>query len=153
MPPAPRSTTALTGNSSANVLDGRAGNDILRGNGGNDIFSSRPRSPWWPTRISSATSRTPRATTISIRLDHNAFTALSATRPLSAAAFEDLALGAKDSSDRIIYDSARGDLFYDADGSGAGQAVKFAHLDNHATLDQRRFQRDLRSAWPAGTRR
>ncbi len=64
---------SLTGNSAANVLDGGAGNDILRGNGGNDTSSaSRRRLPWWPTRTSSATSRTSPGNNDLIRLDHHA---------------------------------------------------------------------------------
>jgi len=129
----------LVGNNAANVLDGGAGNDILRGNGGNDIFSfsTSPALVADPDIIRDFSNVS--GNNDSIRLDHLAFTALSATGPLSAAAFKDLALGAKDSSDRIVYDSARGDLYYDADGSGAIQAVRFAHLDNHATLTNADF--------------
>jgi len=130
---------SLTGNNAANLLDGGAGNDILRGNGGNDIFSfsTSPALVADPDIIRDFSNVS--GNNDSILLDHLAFTALSATGPLSAAAFKDLALGAKDSSDRIVYDSARGNLYYDADGTGAIQAVRFAHLDNHATLTSTDF--------------
>jgi Ca2+-binding RTX toxin-like protein len=130
---------ALVGNSAANVLDGRAGNDILRGNGGNDIFSfsGSPALVADPGIIRDFSAVA--GNSDSIRLDHHAFIALSAAPMLSAAEFKDLALGAKDSSDRIVYDSTRGNLYYDADGSGSIQAVKFAHLDNHATLTNADF--------------
>ena len=130
---------SLVGNNGANVLDGGVGNDILRGNGGNDIFSfsTSPALVADPDIIADFSNIS--GNKDSIRLDHDAFTALSPAGTLAAAAFKDLALGAVDSSDRIIYDSARGDLFYDADGSGSAQAVKFAHLDNHATLTNTDF--------------
>jgi Ca2+-binding RTX toxin-like protein len=130
---------SLTGNNSANVLDGGAGNDILRGNGGNDIFSfsTSPGLVADPDIIRDFSAVA--GNSDSIRLDHHAFIALSAAPMLSAAEFKDLALGAKDGSDRILYDSTRGNLYYDADGSGSIQAVKFAHLDNHATLTNADF--------------
>ncbi len=76
---------SLTGNSAANVLDGGAGNDILRGNGGNDIFSFSTS----PALVADLDIIRDFANVSGnndlIRLDHLAFTALSATGPLSAA--------------------------------------------------------------------
>jgi Ca2+-binding RTX toxin-like protein len=41
---------------------------------------------------------------------------------------------AKDKNDYIVYDKATGALYYDADGSGKGAAVKFAQLKKGAVL-------------------
>jgi serralysin len=46
---------------------------------------------------------------------------------LGAAAFYTGA-AAHDASDRIVYDSGTGDVFYDLDGTGAAAAIKFAIL-------------------------
>jgi cysteinyl-tRNA synthetase len=41
---------------------------------------------------------------------------------------------AQDASDRIIYDSGNGQLFYDVDGSGQARQTLFAVLPKHLRL-------------------
>src|SRR5207237_5025577 len=48
--------------------------------------------------------------------------------------------GAHDADDRIIYDSATGRLYYDADGIGGSAQVLFATLLNTPTLTASDFQ-------------
>jgi serralysin len=122
----------LTGNSGANVITGGAGNDVLTGGAGGDIFV-----------FSAALDAAANVDTIvdfsaaaeTIDLDSAFFTALSAIGTLAASAFKDIADSVKDASDRIIYNSDTGNLYYDADGSGGAFGnVKFATFANHAEL-------------------
>jgi Ca2+-binding RTX toxin-like protein len=57
---------------------------------------------------------------------------------LSAAAFR-LGAAAADADDRIIYDSATGRIYYDADGSGGGAKVLFAQVAAGTTLTNTDF--------------
>jgi hypothetical protein len=50
-----------------------------------------------------------------------------------------LGTAAGDSGDRIIYDSATGRIFYDADGSGGGAKVLFAKVTAGTTLTNADF--------------
>ncbi|MEZ5960027.1 MAG: hypothetical protein R3C30_06315 [Hyphomonadaceae bacterium] len=61
-----------------------------------------------------------------IELSNAVFTGLSAGA-LDANAFV-IGAAAADADDRIIYNSATGQLFFDADGTGAGAAILFATL-------------------------
>lgn len=68
-----------------------------------------------------------------IALSRGVFTKLAAGA-FASGAFKDLAKAKIDADDRILYDSKAGALLYDADGSGAGAAVRFAVLDTKPAL-------------------
>ena len=118
----------IIGNAAANLLDGRGGADVLTGNGGADSFrfSTAPGSGNVDTITDFA------AGTDRIVLDHAVFAGLAA----GAVAGGAFAIGAAagDADDRIIYDSATGALWFDADGNGAGAAVQFATLGTGLAL-------------------
>lgn len=113
------------------LLSGGLGNDRLRGDGGSDIFL-------FNTALNASTN----VDTIedfssadTIRLENAIFTALTTTGTLAAAAFRANTTGlAADSSDRIIYETDTGELYYDSNGSASGGGVLFARIDNLATL-------------------
>jgi serralysin len=46
---------------------------------------------------------------------------------------------AHDANDRIIYNKATGDLFYDSNGNAAGGSVRFADLSTGLSLTQLDF--------------
>ncbi len=75
-----------------------------------------------------------------IRLDGRIFSAIAGTGMLSLAQFAANASGtAQDSSDRIIYETDTGKLFYDSNGSAAGGATQFAKLDAGLALTRSDF--------------
>jgi Ca2+-binding RTX toxin-like protein len=115
---------AIHGSAGMNVLDGKGGNDVLTGGAGWDFFVfSTAFDAGNVDRITDFSSQDD-----TIQVDHAVFSAL-AIGALSPEAFKDMASGPKDASDRIIYNSATGILYYDADGSGAAYGnVKFAVL-------------------------
>ena len=77
-----------------------------------------------------------------IALDNAVFTGL-ADGALDPNAFV-VGTAAHDADDRIIYDNATGNLYFDADGSGTGSAaVLFAMLQNGRVLTAKRLHRDL----------
>lgn len=130
----------LNGDNVVNVINGGAGNDIIKGDGGNDILKGGSGNDFFT--FNSALDAVGNVDTIidfdvaadTIRLDDAIFTALTAGA-LPASAFKDTADGPKDADDRIIYNSATGNLYYDADGSGAAFGnVKFASLTGAPAL-------------------
>jgi Ca2+-binding RTX toxin-like protein len=126
-----------TGNSLDNAIAGNSGNNTLAGAQGADTF-------WFTTALNAATNVdhiTDFASVDTINLENGIFTALTTTGTLAADAFISGAglTQAQDATDRIVYDTAIGALFYDADGAGGVAAVQFAVLDNRAALTSADF--------------
>jgi Ca2+-binding RTX toxin-like protein len=118
----------VIGNAGANILDGGLGNDLLQSLGGADTFAftTAPGAGNVDTILDFLSG------TDKIGLDDAVFTGLTAG-PLPAGAFV-TGTAALDADDRIIYDSATGALYFDADGVGGVAMVQFATLTGHPAL-------------------
>ena len=121
----------LSGDVSANTLRGLGGADTLTGNAGGDRFV-------FETPLNGSTNvdtvRDFRSGEDKLLLSEVIFGklgpgALSATRFVASAGAQ-----AQDADDNILYNTATGQLSYDADGNGAGLAVAFATLFGQPTL-------------------
>jgi Ca2+-binding RTX toxin-like protein len=123
----------LIGNDGDNVLDGGASSDVLRGRGGVDLFK-------FSTRLGADNVDTIVDFSVAddtIWLDAAIFRA--APKGVLPAAYFHAGTAATTAQHRILYDAATGDLFYDADGNGAGAAVLFAHVTAGLALTQADF--------------
>lgn len=129
----------LTGDAAANTISGGSGNDTISGGLGKDMLigGSGKDTFMFDTRLGPSNIDTIDDFSVKndrIVLDNDIFTKAGKIGDLSSAAFH---IGAKahDKSDRIIYDSKSGKLYYDADGSDSGHAaVQFALLDKGLKL-------------------
>ena len=134
---------SLKGAGVAETLEGREGNDTLSGMGGNDtligglgqdsfVFAAAPGATNVDF-ISDFVSATDKAA-----FDNAVFTALGAdgnfgagdARFASGAGFT----SGRDASDRVVYNTTTGQLFYDADGSGAGAAQLVATFQGNPAI-------------------
>ena len=124
---------ALLGNGGNNMLDGGLGNDTLTGGSGHDKFL-------FDTGLAANVDTIVDfdAANDTISLDQSVFTTLTTTGTLAASAFVTGA-AAGDANDRIIYNAATGNLFYDRDGTGAAAQVQFAHLNGNPGLANTNF--------------
>nr|WP_316653151.1 calcium-binding protein [uncultured Gellertiella sp.] len=130
----------LVGNDAANHLDGGDGRDVLYGGFGNDILTggSGPDSFAFTGKLDGV-NNVDHITDFVIAqdvipLDHQFFTAL-APGVISNSAFESNTTGiATRASDRLVYDTSTGKLYYDHDGAGGDPAILFAVMDNHVKL-------------------
>ncbi|HEV2818748.1 MAG TPA: hypothetical protein VGW40_16185, partial [Allosphingosinicella sp.] len=119
---------SLYGNAGANVLNGGAGADYMLGFGGTDTFA-------FTTALGGGNVDALGdflAADDTIALDDAVFAGLT-PGALPAGAFV-AGAAAGDADDRIVYNSATGQLFFDADGSGAGAQVLFATLQPGTAL-------------------
>jgi Ca2+-binding RTX toxin-like protein len=123
---------ALTGNSGNNLIDGGLGNDMLIGGGGQDTFL------FDTTLTGNVDTVADFGTNETIQLDRSVFTAITTLGTLSAAAFF-AGAAAHDLDDRIIFDSATGNLFYDSNGNADGGSVQFAHINGAPSINNTSF--------------
>ena len=68
-----------------------------------------------------------------IKLENAIFTKLTNLGVINSAYFK-VGIKAADNNDYLIYNNATGALSYDADGNGAGLAIKIAILGTHPAL-------------------
>lgn len=134
----------LTGNGGANIVSGGAGNDVINGFTGNDTLTGGAGSDRFLFNTTpNASTNLDKITDFNVPqdaiwLDNAAFKALGNPALLSAAQFH-IGTGAADALDRIVYNSATGALYYDADGSGAGAAIQFATLSKGLAMTNADF--------------
>ena len=131
----------LTGSSVANLLRGDGGNDFLAGALGNDtLVGGGGRDTFFFNTTLNATSNVDLIDDYSvaddtIRLENAIFTAITGTGTLTVAQFVKNSSGtAADASDRIIYETDTGKLFYDSNGNASGGRIHFATLDPNLAL-------------------
>jgi hypothetical protein len=111
----------VRGDSGNDRLDGGLGADLLTGRSGFDRFTfSTPLGPENVDTINDFRSSD------TIVLDNDVFTGLTAG-VLRGSAFR-VGTAAADSSDRIIYDTISGALYFDPDGAGGADQTQFATI-------------------------
>ncbi len=137
----------IIGNSGANKISGLGGDDLIFGLKGNDTLSGGTGKDtfYFNTQLSSASN----VDTITdfnpvddtMKLDDAIFTKLSLGNLSSDAFFASTAGVAHDLTDRILYDTDSGALFYDADGNKAGgvSGIKFAIVGLNLALSEADF--------------
>lgn len=134
----------LLGNAGDDLLVGRAGNDTLSGSHGADTLKGGGGRDAFVFNSALGDGNVDllkdfRHDVDVIRLDDKIFAGIGSA--LSTAEFyaRDGAKKAHDSSDRIVYDSKTGNLYFDADGKGGDAAIVFATLANKPVLDHGDF--------------
>jgi trimeric autotransporter adhesin len=121
----------VTGNAGANVLSGGSGSDTLSGGGGKDVLAGGKGADVY--LFGKASTKSMDSITYFSGIDTLAF------RSSDYGVTEDslkITMGKKASGDsaQFIYNASTGLLCFDADGSGAGAAIRVATLMNKAAL-------------------
>ncbi len=115
----------IQGFGGSDTLNGRLGADTLNGGSGKDYFV-------FDTALDGGNVDTIQDYSVRdvlIRIENAIFTKLTKTGTLSSSFFRANSGGtAWDSNDYILFDTATGKLYHDADGNGAGSAVHFLKL-------------------------
>lgn len=126
---------SLEGGLGDDLLVGGTGNDMLDGGAGNDMFMffGPPDTTGVDTILNYVVADD------SIRLSRMNFTDIAQSGSFAASSAFVVGADAADANDRIIYNSATGGLFYDADGVGGAAQVQFAQLSAGLALTNQDF--------------
>jgi Ca2+-binding RTX toxin-like protein len=133
----------LNGGSGDDRIDGGAGNDLIYGHTGKDDLTGGAGADRFLFNTDLAASNVDRIRDFSVvddRIDlaDYVFTRAGGRGALAASAFR-TGTAAGDASDRIVYDSASGNLFYDPDGTGAAAQMLFAVVNAGTALTHADF--------------
>jgi Ca2+-binding RTX toxin-like protein len=124
----------LMGGAGRDFVDGGEGNDSIGGGGGNDTLSGSFGADSFLFTVAPSSANADTIFGFStgadrLQLDNTAHADLGAMGDFAAddARFKANSTGtATDTSDRVVYNTSNGSLYYDADGSGAGTAQLIA---------------------------
>ena len=122
----------MRGNEGANTLDGGGGADLLIGGGGADTFAFTTALGGGNVDIIADFQLGSDRIGLSSNVFNVGAGGVAASNFVNGAA-------ALDVDDRILFDQATGQLFYDADGNGAGAAVLFALVSVGTSLTEASF--------------
>jgi Ca2+-binding RTX toxin-like protein len=147
-----RGNDSLFGNKDSNHLRGLGGNDRLNGRAGDDqlfggtgadqITGGTGNDVFWfdtapgATNVDTIKDFVPYQDTL--RFDTSVFRELEFRDINTLIHFGTLAT--QDANDRVTYDKSTGNLYYDTNGSGAGQSIKVAVLQKNLALTISDFQ-------------
>jgi Ca2+-binding RTX toxin-like protein len=124
---------SLNGGDGTDILVGGAGTDTLTGGAAADNFVFNLPSDGVDTIVDFAPG------VDHIEFSNLGFTAIGAAGTLAAGAFV-IGAGAADASDRVIYNSATGALYYDSDGTGSAAAIQVAQMATGLALTNNDFK-------------
>jgi serralysin len=148
----------LNGSSGVNVLTGGDGNDTLNGWGGADTMTGGAGADLYIFGVNSLFQPTGSITDFGsgvdkIRLDASVMPALGTSGNFAAADQRFYAAAGatagQDATDRVIYNTVTGDVYYDADGNGSGAASRIATLQGAPSLAASDFEVINGAAAPA----
>ena len=115
----------LYGDAGNDILNGGTGNDLVSGGGGQDMYVFAEFGAANADTVGNFDTSWDR-----VMLDAGGFSAIGATGRFSAGDVRFFAgagaTSGHDADDRIVYNTSTGQLFYDADGNGAGAAQLIA---------------------------
>lgn len=124
----------LAGGAGKDRLIGGTGNDVLEGQGGLDDLQGRRGADMFVFRENGLNNADADHIVAFNANDLIAFDTKSGpTGALDASGFR-LGTAARDADDRFIFDTAKDNLYYDADGNGAGETILVATIDDGYNL-------------------